>query len=72
MTPAPSEDSGHFQFQTKMLHELIEFYLDMNKLFKKHSSEQGQLVTLNFLIETLIVAGGSEAKVNQVVVLNIS
>ena len=55
-----------------MLHELIEFYLDMNKLFKKNSSEQGQLVTLNFLIETLIVAGGSEAKVNQVVVLNIS
>ena len=53
--------SDEISFQTKLLHGLIDFYLEINKTFKrKHQHEMGQLVSLNFLVETIILSGGSE------------
>jgi hypothetical protein len=36
--------------------------MDLYEIFKKRAYEAGQLVSLNFFIETMILAGGSEAK----------
>ncbi len=39
---APHGSVDHLSFQTKLLHELIDFYLDINKIFKKkHQHELG-------------------------------
>ena len=72
LSAVPSESHDLLSYQANLLHELIVFYMDLYELFKKRGLEAGQLVSLNFFIETLILAGGSEAKSTQVVVLNIS
>ena len=50
------------RFQTKLIHELIDFYLDMHAVFKLSRSDEAQLTALNFLIDTLILASGSEQR----------
>ena len=48
------------KFQNKMMHILIDFYLDLYVEFKKVKADEGLKVTLGFLTESLILAGGSE------------
>jgi len=62
LTPVPSESHDLLNYQANLLHELIVFYMDLYDIFKKRANEAGQLVSLNFFIETLILAGGNEAK----------
>jgi hypothetical protein len=62
LTPVPSDSHDLLNYQANLLHELIVFYMDLYEIFKKRAYEAGQLVSLNFFIETMILAGGSEAK----------
>jgi hypothetical protein len=62
LTPVPSDSHDLLNYQANLLHELIVFYMDLYEIFKKRAYEACQLVSLNFFIETMILAGGSEAK----------
>lgn len=42
LSALPAEDAHDlYTFQAKMLHELIEFFLEMNRVFKKQGYEAG-------------------------------
>ncbi len=42
LSALPAEDAHDlYTFQAKMLHGLIEFYLEMNRMFKKQGYEAG-------------------------------
>ena len=60
LTPLQHYDHETLMLETKLLHELLDFYLDLNRTFKKHAHDIGQLVSLQFLIEGLILASGSD------------
>ena len=54
------ETSEHLKFQSKLMHILLDFYLDAYNEFKKLKSDDPLKVALGFLVEALILASGSE------------
>jgi len=55
-----AETTEQLKFQSKMMHVLLDFYLDIYGEFKKGKVDEGLKIALGFLTEALILASGSE------------
>jgi hypothetical protein len=60
LTRPEVETTEKLKFLTKMMHALLDFYLDLYNEFKKAKADDALKVSLNFLTEGLILASGSE------------
>ncbi|CDW82490.1 UNKNOWN [Stylonychia lemnae] len=53
--------SQYIQYQQKMLHHLVDFYMDLHNQYKKE--QQLQIVILKYIVECLILASGENRSV---------